>query len=85
MKGKSQTKTELEAIDLLPFLGYLNEYHEGNLLSLSNWIDRAIYMFHYLPVDTFTEFERQNISHVLMGLKEAVMEIYLNRCLETLK
>ncbi len=42
---------------------YVNEYHDGNLLSLSNWLDRAIYMFHYLSEYAFTEFERQNTCH----------------------
>lgn len=76
MKSKNQTKIELEEIDLSPFLDYLHEYHEGNLLSLSNWLDRAIYMFHYLPEDTFTSIERQNTCHILMQLKETLMEIY---------
>lgn len=76
MEGKNQTKIELEAIDLSPFLDYLDEYHEGNLLSLSNWLDRAIYMFHYLPEDAFTSLERQNTCHILMQLKEILVEIY---------
>jgi len=76
MKDKNQTKTEFEEIDLSLFLDYLDEYHEGNLLSLSNWLDRAIYMFHYLPEDTFTSLERQNACHILMQLKEVLINIY---------
>jgi len=69
---------ELKVSDLSPILEYLNDYHEGDLLSLSEWLNQAIYMFHYLPADTFSELERQNTSHVLMELKEAVIEVYLN-------
>ncbi len=76
MKGKNQTKTELRDINLSPIIEYLNEYHEGNLLSLANWLDQAIYMFHYLPEDSFTSLERQNTCHILMQLKETLMEIY---------
>lgn len=65
-------------INLLPLLSYFEECHEGDLLSFTQWLDKAIYMFHYLPIDSFSEIERQNVCHVLMGLKEAVMEIYLN-------
>ncbi len=36
-------------------------------------------MFHYLPEESFSEFERQTISHVLMELKEAIMKIYYNQ------
>jgi len=43
-----------------------------------NGLIKLFYMFHYLPSDTFSEFERQNASHVLMELKKAVKEIYLN-------
>ncbi len=76
MEDKNQTKIELEVIDLSPFLDYLDEYHEGNLLFLTNWFDRAIYMFHYLPEDVFTPFERQNTCHILMQLKETLTEVY---------
>ncbi len=76
MKSKNQTKMELRAIDLLPIIEYVNEYHDANLLSLSNWLDRAIYMFHYLPEDAFTNLERQNTCHILMQLKETIMEVY---------
>ena len=69
---------KLKVSDLSPILEYLDDYHEGNLLSLSEWLNQAIYMFYYLPIDTFSELERQNASHILIELKEAVMEIYLN-------
>ncbi|WP_394971902.1 hypothetical protein [uncultured Croceitalea sp.] len=79
MKSKNQTKMELRAIDLLPIVEYVDEYHEGNLLSLSNWLDSAIYMFHYLPEDVFTAHERQDICHILRQLKEVFVEIYSNQ------
>jgi hypothetical protein len=39
-------------------------------------------MFHFLPSDTFSETERQNVCHVLMELKEAVLKIQIeqNNC-----
>ncbi len=64
--------------DLTPLLSYIQECHEGDLLSFTQSLDKAIFMFHFLPWDTFSELERQNCCHVLMELKEAVMEIYLN-------
>lgn len=76
MKKDAQTKAELRDIDLSPIITYVNEYHDGNLLSLSNWFDRAIYMFHYLPEDEFTRFERQNTCHILMQLKETLVKIH---------
>lgn len=63
-------------IILLPLLSYFEECHEGDLLSFTQWLDKAIYMLHYLPTDSFSETERQNVCHVLMELKEAVLEIY---------
>ncbi|MEX0314489.1 MAG: hypothetical protein AB3N18_09955 [Allomuricauda sp.] len=68
----------LKIADLHPLLSYIEECHEGDLLSLTQSLDKAIFMFHFIPMDTFSDLERQNCCHVLMELKEAVMEIYLN-------
>ena len=73
-----QEKNELSNDDLTPLLYYIHEYHEGDLLSFSNSLDKVVFMFHFLIEDTFTDFERQNCCHNLFELKEAVMEIYLN-------
>lgn len=64
--------------NLEPLLYYFQECHEGDLLSLTQWLDKSIYMFHYLPADTFSETERQNVCHVLMELKEAVLKIHID-------
>lgn len=66
-------------VNLLPLLSYFEECHEGDLLSFTQWLDKAIYMFHYLPADTFSETERQNVCHVLMELKEAVLKIHIEQ------
>lgn len=68
-----------DEINLLPLLSYFEECHEGDLLSFMNWLDKAIYMFHYLPTDSFSETERQNVCHVLMELKEAIMKILIEQ------
>ncbi|MEO2051919.1 MAG: hypothetical protein ABGX00_09120 [Allomuricauda sp.] len=70
---------ELESNDLQPLLSYFEECHEGNLLSFTQWLDKAIYMFHYLPTDSISETERQNVCHVLMELKEAVLKIHIGQ------
>ncbi|WP_222984202.1 hypothetical protein [Flagellimonas meishanensis] len=66
----------LKVTDLRPLLSYIQECHEGDLLSFTQSLDKAIFMFHFLPMDVFSDLERQNCCHVLMELKEAVMEIY---------
>ncbi len=68
---------ELKQNDLLHLLSYFEECHEGDLLSFTQWLDKAIYMFHYLPADAFSAAERQNVCHVLMELKGAVMDIHV--------
>ncbi|WP_422351528.1 hypothetical protein [Flagellimonas sp.] len=69
-------------INLNPLLSYFEKCHEGDLLSFTQWLDKAIYMFHYLPTDSFSETERQNVCHVLMELKETVLKIHVeqNNC-----
>ncbi|MBO0329904.1 hypothetical protein [[Muricauda] lutisoli] len=66
-------------INLLPLISYFEHCHEGDLLSFVQWLDKAIYMFHYLPVDAFSATERQNVCHVLMELKEAVLKIHMEQ------
>ncbi len=73
-----QENNELNSDDFAPLLSYIQECHEGDLLSFTNSLDKTIFMFHFLPWDTFSELERQNCCHVLMELKEAVMKVYLN-------
>ncbi|MAU16137.1 MAG: hypothetical protein CMH46_11430 [Muricauda sp.] len=62
----------------ITLLSYFEECHEEDLLSFTQWLDKAIYMFHYLPTDAFSETERQNVCHVLMELKEAVLKIHID-------
>ncbi|WP_420322560.1 hypothetical protein [Flagellimonas sp.] len=66
----------LKVTDLHPLLSYIEECHEGDLLSFTQSLDKTIFMLHFLPWETFSDIERQNCCHVLMELKEAVMEIY---------
>ncbi|WP_190808706.1 hypothetical protein [Flagellimonas sp. S3867] len=68
----------LKVTDLHPLLSYIQECHEGDLLSFTQSLDKTIFMFHFIPMDTFSDLERQNCCHVLAELKEAVMEVYLN-------
>lgn len=75
----SPENNELTTDDLTPLLSYIEEYHEGNLLSFTNSLDKTLFMLHFLAQDTFTDFERQNCCHILIELKEAVMEIYYQR------
>ena len=61
--------------DLSPLASYVNEFFDGDLLSLMHSLDRAIYMFHYLPEEeNFSAREKQNVCFALMGLKESLME-----------
>ncbi|MEO9511815.1 MAG: hypothetical protein ABJN84_16950 [Flavobacteriaceae bacterium] len=69
----------LKVTGLHPLLSYIQKCHEGDLLSLTQSLDKTIFMFHFLPIDTFSDLERQNCCHILMELKEAVMEIYYNQ------
>lgn len=74
----SQENNELNTNDLTPILSYIQECHEGDLLSFTQSLDKTVFMFHFIPMDTFSDLERQNCCHILMELKEAVMEIYIN-------
>ncbi|WP_420399627.1 hypothetical protein [Flagellimonas sp.] len=66
-----------QKLDLSPLLAYLVDCHEGDLLSLIQSLSKTIFMLHFVPMDTFSDLERQNVCHVLMELKEAVTKVYL--------
>ena len=73
VKPKSKLKQE----DLQPIIDLLNKYYDGNLLLLTKWLDRSIYVLHFFSEDdSLTELQRQNICFALMGLKECLMEIH---------
>jgi len=72
------TKTKKK--DLAPLAELVNEVYSGNLLSLIKWLDRAVYMFHYLPEEeNFSAIEKQNTMYALHCLKERLMEAYFRQ------
>lgn len=77
MDKTSGTKKGLNQEDLRPIIEQIDKYYEGNVLMLTEWLDRAIYLLHFIPCEgEFTELQRQNVCGVLLGLKESLMEAY---------
>lgn len=75
--NSKNTAIEIKKKDLAPIIKHINKYHEGDLLSLVQWLDRAVYMFHFLPNDdSVLNLQKQDICHVLVGLKETLLEVY---------
>lgn len=73
----NETKNGLNQEDLRPMIEKIDKFYEGNVLILTEWLDRAIYMLHFIPCDgEFTELQRQNVCGVLLGVKESLMESY---------
>ena len=69
--------SKIQSGELEPLAELINEAHESNLLSLTKWLDRAIYLFHYLPAEqNFSQTERCNAVYALHRLKEHLMEAY---------
>lgn len=77
MNKVNETKKCLNQGDLHPIIEQIDKYYEGNVLILTEWLDRAIYMLHFIPCNgEFTELQRQNVCGVLLGIKESLMEAY---------
>jgi hypothetical protein len=80
MNNNDQPINAPNSKDLQPIIELLEKYYDGNILLLSKWLDRAIYMFHYLPCDEeFTAIQRQNTCEALMGIKECLMDAYFRQ------
>ncbi|WP_396589890.1 hypothetical protein [Allomuricauda sp. R78024] len=49
----SQENNELNTNDLTPLLSYIQECHEGDLLSFTQSLDKTVFMFHFIPWTPF--------------------------------
>lgn len=79
MTPNEHRKLELKALYLAPFLKYLNDHHGGDINALCEWLNKTIYLLHYIPEGSLNEHERQNACYVLMQLKKTFMEIHKNK------
>lgn len=80
MSDTNETKSGLNLEDLRPIIEQIEKFYEGNPLILTEWLDRAIYMLHFIPCNgEFTELQRQNVCGVLLGVKESLMEAYFQK------
>ena len=69
--------SKTEAKDLAPVAEYVNEVYGGNLLSLTQWLDRAVYMFHFISEDeNFSNQDKHGVVDSLMALKERLLEVH---------
>ncbi|MCR9173991.1 MAG: hypothetical protein NXI10_15920 [bacterium] len=84
MSKSNGTKIELKEEDLKPILEQINKYYDGNVLVVTEWLDRAIFMLHFIPDDDeFSQLQKQNVCGVILGIKESLMQAYFqNQALE---
>jgi len=62
---------------LQPIIEYIERFYDGNVILLTEWIDRAIYMLHFIPADSeFSELQELNVCAVLFGMKECLFKCY---------
>ena len=77
MNPEKLPKIKTEAKDLVPVAEYVNEVYDGNLLSLTQWLDRAVYMFHFISEDeNFSSQDKRGVVDSLMVLKERLIEAH---------
>jgi hypothetical protein len=75
MDKPNETEKQLKLDDLQPIIDHIEKYYEGNVLIVSEWLDRAIYMFHFIPDDgEFTAMQKRNVCCVILGIKESLVE-----------
>jgi hypothetical protein len=77
MGKPNRTTKQLKIEDLQPIIAHIDKYYEGNILILTEWLDRAIYMFHYIPDEgEFTAMQKRNVCGVILGIKESLNEAH---------
>lgn len=84
MDKANRTEIELKLEDLTPIIEQIDKYYEGNVLIVTEWLDRAIFMLHFLPDDDeFSQLQKRNVCGVILGIKESLMQSYFeNQSLE---
>jgi len=66
--------------DFTPLADYVNEVFDGHLIKVIHYLNRTIFLFHFLPENQeIPELERQNIVTVLSRIKDSMMETYFKR------
>jgi len=70
----------LTGADFTPLADYVNEVFDGHLIKVIRYLNRTIFLFHFLPENEhIPELERQNTVTVLSKIKDALMEAYFKR------
>jgi len=70
---KSKTK------ELKPLAQFINEAHGGDYFTISRYIDKALFMLHYVPEGHFSETEKRNVCFTLHEIKESFYRAYRKR------
>ena len=79
MKQPNSTNKHINTEDLQPIIEYIERFYDGDVILLTEWFDRAIYMLHFIPVESeFSQLQKQNVCGALFGMKECLMESYFN-------
>lgn len=79
MDNSNSTKKHINIDDLQPIVDHIEDLYDGNVILLTEWLDLAIYMFHFIPVESeFSQLQKQNVCGALFGMKECLTEVYFN-------
>ena len=65
--------------DLRPLARFINTEFSGNLFEISTLIDKAVYMFHYLPEDSFEATEVQDVCYTLTQIRESLFQAHQSK------
>lgn len=77
MTNQDRTISAPNAKDLQPLIDHIEKYYGGNVLLLTEWLDRAIYMIPFIPEnDEFTILQKRNVCGAIFGIKESLIKAY---------
>jgi hypothetical protein len=80
MEMSNTIPTYLKPKDLQSIIELVDNYYEGNVLLLAQWLDRAIYLLHFVPFDEgFSQLQKQNTCEALFGLKQSLLEAHFQQ------
>ena len=72
-------KTKLNPMELASLADFINNCYDGNLARISNDLDKAVYLLHFVSKDEIEPEKIENISFTLHQISQQLFSSYLRR------
>jgi len=72
-------KTKLNPGELIQLTDFINDCYDGNLARISNDLDKAVYLLHFVKKDEIDPDKIENICFTLHQISQQLFSSYLRK------